>query len=160
TGHFLRLLEMPELALDWSHTLLRLLLKYREVIGLGDLAERVLTLARTLKGLRSLLSDASSVWMGVVALPESLSVPETGRLLPRLRGLGLRPEVLLVNRVLDSGGEVPARANRALSRLLAIDPGLRMAAAPLLERGPTGVADLARFAGTWREIEKPPGDSP
>jgi arsenite/tail-anchored protein-transporting ATPase len=57
TGHMLRLLEMPEVALEWAHTLLRLLLKYREVIGLGRLAERVLRLSRSLRSVTELLHD-------------------------------------------------------------------------------------------------------
>ena len=31
TGHLLRLLEMPAIALDWTHRLMRLMLKYRDV---------------------------------------------------------------------------------------------------------------------------------
>ncbi len=31
TGHLLRLLDMPAIALDWSHRLMRLMLKYRDV---------------------------------------------------------------------------------------------------------------------------------
>ena len=37
TGHALRLLAMPDAALEWVHALLAILLKYRAVIGLGCL---------------------------------------------------------------------------------------------------------------------------
>ena len=46
TGHFLRLLELPAVALDWTHQVMRLLLKYRELVAPGELAERLLELAR------------------------------------------------------------------------------------------------------------------
>src|SRR5215208_6351532 len=46
TGHLIRLLEMPALALDWSHRLLRLMLKYRELAGGGELGAELLTFAR------------------------------------------------------------------------------------------------------------------
>jgi arsenite-transporting ATPase len=32
TGHLLRLLEMPAVALDWTHRLMRMMLKYRELV--------------------------------------------------------------------------------------------------------------------------------
>ena len=38
TGHTLRLLALPETALAWIHAMLAILLKYRELIGLGQLA--------------------------------------------------------------------------------------------------------------------------
>src|SRR5262249_7494557 len=46
TGHLLRLLEMPAIALDWSHRLMRLMLKYRDVVGLGDTAHDLLDFAK------------------------------------------------------------------------------------------------------------------
>jgi arsenite-transporting ATPase len=84
TGHLLRLLEMPAVALDWAHALLRLLLGYREVVGLGEAAERVLRFARTLRALRARLEDGAHTFVLAVALPEALSVPETERLAARL----------------------------------------------------------------------------
>ncbi|MET0399548.1 MAG: TRC40/GET3/ArsA family transport-energizing ATPase, partial [Longimicrobiaceae bacterium] len=103
TGHLLRLLEMPAVALDWSHALLRLLLGYREVAGLGATAERVLRFARTLRALRGRLEDGAHTFVLAVALPEALSVPETERLALRLGELGTAPGALLVNRALAGG---------------------------------------------------------
>src|SRR5690606_9330407 len=48
TGHVLRLLEMPGVALAWTHALMRLLLKYRSVVRLEGPGQRVLELSRTL----------------------------------------------------------------------------------------------------------------
>ena len=42
TGHLLRLLEMPRLALEWTHQLMRLMLKYKDVAGLGETAQELL----------------------------------------------------------------------------------------------------------------------
>src|SRR5262249_36897366 len=38
SGHLLRLLEMPEVALSWIRALLKLMLEYKEVIHWGDIA--------------------------------------------------------------------------------------------------------------------------
>jgi len=149
TGHLLRLLEMPSVALDWSHAVLRLLLKYREVVGLGGTAERVLSFARLVRALRERLADRAHTWVAAVALPEALSIPETERMVPRLAALGLAPELLLVNRLLTAADEVvPERADAA--RLLLEIPGVPAAAgAPALPEGPRGADDLLRFAASW-----------
>lgn len=156
TGHFLRLLEMPELALEWTHSLLRLLLKYRDVVRLEGLGARVLELARALRRLRAIVSDEAATWVVIVALPESLSVPETARLLPRLRSLGLVTGALLVNRALSSSGELLAEASGTTARLLKIDPEIPAGAAPLLASGPVGRKQLADFLDQWREIGNQP----
>jgi arsenite-transporting ATPase len=151
TGHLLRLLELPELALEWTHTLLRLLLKYREVIGLGSLADRVLQLARSLRGFRVRLSDPDATWFLAVALPESLAVPETRRLLAGLRGLRVPAGALLVNRLLEDG--LPRRGGDGYAAALAELAGdLPCAASPDMAGGVRGVADLRRFADSWRSV--------
>src|SRR6185503_18038534 len=58
TGHLLRLLDMPRLAVAWSHQLMRLMLKYREVVSLGDAAQELLDFARRTKAVESRLVDA------------------------------------------------------------------------------------------------------
>jgi arsenite-transporting ATPase len=152
TGHLLRLLELPGVALDWTRAVLRMLLKYREVMGLGTVAERLLELSRDLRALRELLRDPGSTWFLGVALPEALGVPETARLLGRLRALGIAPGALLVNRAfagddaLTHGGEIAA--------LLALDDALTFAAAPDELEGPVGPDALAEFAGRWRMLER------
>ena len=103
TGHFLRLLELPDVVLEWTHQAMRLLLKYREVVAPGELGERLLKLSRTLRSFRTRLRDPVRTWMLVVTLPESLSAPETTRLLARLRELEIAPGALLLNRALRNG---------------------------------------------------------
>lgn len=155
TGHLLRLLEMPAVALDWSHAVLRLLLKYREVVGLGGTAERVLAFSRTLRALGERLRDRAHTFRMVVALPEALSVPETERLLPRMEALGLAPEVLLVNRLLSGEGVAPGRGAEA-RRLLEIPGVPKAVGAPEWREGPRGAEALLRFSLAWRRIH--PGE--
>src|SRR5262249_18877957 len=57
TGHALRLFAMPDAALEWVHALLAILLKYRAVVGLGELASDLLSVARDLRELAALLRD-------------------------------------------------------------------------------------------------------
>ncbi|CAN5806033.1 arsenical pump-driving ATPase [soil metagenome] len=151
TGHLLRLLEMPGVALQWTHTLLRLLLKYREVIGLGQLAERVLKLAHSLRALLALFTDPERSWLLLVALPESLSVPETQRLAERLEAMSIPVGGLLINRLLTS--EHVSGDEKHAAELTRIATGVH-AAAPLLDRGPVGVAELRAFSGGWRLFDR------
>lgn len=152
TGHLLRLLEMPELALEWTHALLRLLLKYREVLGLGGLAERVLALSRSIKTFRARLGDERHTWMMIVALPESLSVPETKRLAERLRGLDVPASAVLVNRALADGG-VRAATREATAEIVRAAGALPVFGAPDLTVGPVGPDALRDYLNGWRQLE-------
>lgn len=155
TGHLLRLLELPALALEWSHLVLRLLLRYREVVGLGELAERVLGFARDVRRLEATLRDRTATLVLVVARPEALGVPETRRLLARLAELGMAADVLLVNQLLG-GGRRPGVASPGVAalaaELLALPHAPVAAAAPLLDAGPHGADALRRFAQSWRRL--------
>jgi arsenite-transporting ATPase len=156
TGHLLRLLELPDAALEWTHALLRLLLKYREAIRLGGLAERVLRLAHDLRSLRDRLREKESTFFLAVALPESLSIPETGRLLAGVRRTGVTPQALLVNRSLQSTAELSAELLPNIAQLLAIDDSVPPVAAPIAAPAPTGVEALRAFASYWRRLENYP----
>ena len=88
-GHTLRLLALPGLALEWVRALLTTLLKYRQVLGLGALAEDLVELSRGLRQLQALLADPRQARVVVVTRPAALPRLETIRLLRRLDALGL-----------------------------------------------------------------------
>lgn len=152
TGHFLRLLELPGVALDWCHAILRLLLKYRSVVSLEGAGERILKLSRSLKALRARLIDPAFTWACAVALPESLSIPESERLIDGLRKAGIEPAALIVNRALTSGGKVDHVHDEAVSELLRIDPTLPAVATLQMRLSPRGLSALAEFYVTWRNV--------
>lgn len=154
TGHLLRLLELPDQVLEWTRMLLRLLLKYREVVGLGPLAERVLHLSRGVRDLRDRLRDPARCWILAVALPEVLSVAETGRLLARLEALGNPAAALLVNRLVEDG-RIPESRGGPAAALAALRPGSPMIAAPDLRPAPRGAGALAEFTRAWRTVRSP-----
>jgi arsenite/tail-anchored protein-transporting ATPase len=158
TGHLLRLLEAPALAREWSHAVLRILLRYRQVAGLGEFAERVLRFAREVKALEQLLSDRSRTMLAVVALPERLSVSETGRLLNGLRSRDVHPSVLIVNRLLDDAGDGRIERKHAplAAELLALEQSPDAVATPAMPGRPTGLRSLQLFAQQWRRIDAHP----
>ena len=140
TGHLLRLLEMPALALDWSHRLMRIMLKYREVAGLGDAASELLDFAKRTRMVQSLLADPARAGLLVVALDEPLVRGETARLVSRVRALGVHVSGVLWNRVV------------APPRPLEGTGAPPQFAAPALDPPPRGVEALRRWYATWEPL--------
>lgn len=119
TGHLLRLLEMPAVALEWSHRLMRLILKYREVGGLGEAAQELVSFSRRTRALDQLLHDESRAGMVLVTLDEPIVHTESVRLADAVRANGIAVTALVVNRLRDS--HVPAAPAWAPRTILALE---------------------------------------
>jgi arsenite-transporting ATPase len=104
TGHLLRFLELPEVALVWVRTFLKLLLKYRNVVRWEGVAAELVALSKSIKRVAELLTDAGRAEFVGVAAPERMSLEETVRLAASLEELKVPMSRLLVN------GVVPAEA--------------------------------------------------
>jgi arsenite-transporting ATPase len=139
TGHLLRLLEMPKTALAWSHQLMRLMLKYREIGGLGEAAADVLAFARDLRALDALLHDPSRCAVLVVTLDERVVATETTRLVTEIASRGLAVSGVLLN-----------RATGATTFPLPAAP-LHLQA-PLATPPPVGPAQLHDWAQSWMPL--------
>lgn len=142
TGHLLRLLEMPALALSWTHRLMRLMLEYKEVAGLGDAAKEVLDFARRTRALRELMANRERVSILVVANDEPLVRDESRRLVEACRKRGVDVGGVLWNRVTDpvaplSGAEAP-----------------RQFVAPATSPAPRGGPGLRAWCATWRPLDE------
>lgn len=142
TGHLLRLLEMPALALDWTHRILRLLLRYREVVGLGDAAAELLAFARRTRALAGLLSDPSRAGVVLVALDEPLVRAESGRLALAVGERGIALRAIVWNRVREAH-PAPLTAHATAPHFVAAECG----------RPPVGAAAIAAWASGWRGAE-------
>jgi arsenite-transporting ATPase len=159
TGHALRLLTMPAGALEWVHALLAILLKYRAVMGLGELASDLLDVARELRELAALLRDGSRTRVVAVARPAALPRLETARLLRALRRLNIPVGGVVVNAVTPPGcarcrraaarerGETAALASAARS---AVGERCAMISAPAESPPPGGVEGLRDWLRRWQ----------
>jgi arsenite/tail-anchored protein-transporting ATPase len=163
TGHALRLLAMPDAALEWVHALLAILLKYRAVVGLGELASDLLDVARDLRELAALLRDPARTRVVVVTRPAALPRLETARLVRGLRRLGITVGALLINAVTPPDCErcrraaaVEAREIAALLAAVRSAAGRRyaMISAPIEAPPPCGVASLGRWLRRWQWHER------
>jgi arsenite-transporting ATPase len=141
TGHFLRLLEMPDAALAWTHALLRVLLKYRSVLRLDGLAQDLLVWAKQLKSLLEVLKDPGRSGVVVVTLAETLARRETDRLLAGLRRESVPVAAVVQNRwTADTPVAGPdTRTPRPWSTILS----------PLLPDPPVGPEALLALAERW-----------
>ena len=102
TGHLLRLLEMPRLALDWTHQLMRLMLRYKDVAGLGDTARELLEFAKNLRSLDALLRDPTRCGMVLVTLEEPVVRAESERLAAAAGERGVAVRAVVHNRGMPS----------------------------------------------------------
>ena len=136
TGHFLRLLEMPRLALEWSHQLLRLMLKYKDVTGLGETAQELLDFSRNLRAVDALLHDAKRCGVVLVALDQPVVRAETERLADAVRERG----VAIAGVVLNRATSTPA--------LPTADAPVHFQA-PVVDPPPVGVDALRHWSDSW-----------
>jgi len=147
TGHLLRLLEMPGVALAWTHQLMRLILRYRELGALGDAGADLLALAHRVRTVSALLGDPRRAALVVVALDEPLVRNETRRLTDAVGSLGLAISGIVWNRSAPGASipELPLPAAATAAQLVAFET----------QPSPRGVAEIRRWAGSWLE---PAGD--
>ena len=171
TGHALRLFAMPDAALEWVHALLAILLKYRTVVGLGELASDLLDVARDLRALTALLRDPARTRVVAVTRPAALPRLETARLLRGLRRLRIAVGAVMINAVTpDSTARHCPRCRRAAAgerrEITALAAAVRSAAgrryamisAPVEAPPPGGAASLARWLRRWRWHEHSQGE--
>lgn len=99
TGHLIRFLELPEIALSWVRTFIKLLLKYKNIVRWNGVAEELVALSKSIKRVAALLTDADACEFVGVAIPERMSLEETVRLAATLARLHVPMRRLLINNV-------------------------------------------------------------
>lgn len=140
TGHLIRLLEMPSLALDWAHRLLRLMLKYRELAGGGELAVQLMAFSRRTKAVAALLHDAARAGVIVVVLDEPIVRVEGSRIVDRVRALGRHVPAVIWNRA------------SVVPEPLPVEPHVRQFVAAEVMPPPVGAPRLLRWFDDWRAL--------
>jgi arsenite-transporting ATPase len=140
TGHLLRLLDMPAIALDWTHRLMRLMLKYRDVVGLGDTAQELVDFAKRTRALDQLLHAGARAALVIVSLDEPVVRTETERLSDAAHARGINVPLLVWNRTRDIPAPLPA----------SVAP--RQFFAEERSPAPIGVEALRAWLDSWREV--------
>ena len=97
TGHLIRFLELPQVALSWIRTFMKLLLKYQNVVKATEVAEELVALSKSIKRVSALLTDAERCEFVGVAIAERMSLEETVDLAKALDKLEVPMGKLLIN---------------------------------------------------------------
>jgi arsenite/tail-anchored protein-transporting ATPase len=98
TGHFLRLLELPKTAGDWVRELMRILLRYRELVAPGALGEELVSASRAMHALEETLKSERT-GVVVVTRPERIVIAETDRLIAALNRRSMKVVSVIANYV-------------------------------------------------------------
>jgi len=99
TGHLIRFLELPQVALSWIRTFIKLLLKYKDIMRANQVAEELVAMSKSIKKVIALLTDPERCEFVGVAIPERMSLEETVDLAKSLEKLKVPMSKLLINGV-------------------------------------------------------------
>ena len=99
SGHLLRLLELPNLIRDWLKIFCSLLPKYRKVMRLPHLSERLVKLSRELKSLLVLLQDIDQTRLYAETIPTHLAIEKTSELIAGLQKLRITLQAVFINQI-------------------------------------------------------------
>jgi arsenite-transporting ATPase len=113
TGHLIRFLELPEVALSWIRTFMKLLLKYQNVVRATEVAEELVALSKSIKRVLALLTDQEMCEFVGVAIPERMSLEETIDLAKSLEKLKVPLRKLLINGVISADAAKQCRFCKA-----------------------------------------------
>jgi arsenite/tail-anchored protein-transporting ATPase len=97
TGHLIRFLELPQVAISWIRTFMKLLLKYKDVMRANQVAEELVALSKSIRKVIALLTDSERCEFVGVAIPERMSLEETADLAKSLENLKVPFNRLLIN---------------------------------------------------------------
>jgi arsenite-transporting ATPase len=136
SGHFLRLIGTPELALEWVHALLRILRRERGPDIMSAL-EDLLELAGRIRRLHTVLTDAAQSGVLLITTDEPVVRSGTERLGDALAAAGMHRIATVVNRADESCQPLTGKLS-----------GTTLCA-PSWPESPVGEAALRQFLGQW-----------
>ena len=162
TGHLIRFLELPQVALSWVRTFIKLLLKYQHVVHATRIAEELVALSKSIKRVLVLLTDPKACEFVGVAIPERMSLEETFDLSQSLERLQIPLQRLLINGLVPEEviGECDFCRGRRRQQLSVINEFKRRLAtelfvAPQQPNAIQGAPDLVHHFASWRLVSEP-----
>ena len=88
------------MALQWLHTLFKLLIKYKGVVRLSGVAEKALEMARSVRKVHEALMNGQKTEFVAISAPEAMVIHELMRLLEDLERLSISCRQIVVNKVI------------------------------------------------------------
>ena len=158
TGHLIRFLELPQVALSWIRTFMKLLLKYQNVVKATHVAEELVALSKSIKGVLALVTDAERCEFVGVAIPERMSLEETVDLAKALDKLKVPMEKILINGLVPRTGCDFCKSRRKMQDQVVVSfrkrfPSVNLFAAPQQPHEITGSQDLLKHFQAWDRVQ-------
>ena len=161
TGHLIRFLELPQVALSWIRTFMKLLLKYKDVMQATQVAEELVALSKSIKKVIALLTDPERCEFVGVAIPERMSLEETVDLAKSLEKLKVPMSKLLINGVVPSNDCKFCRSRRKMQEQVVQEfqakfrrRGVEIFVAPQQPHEITGTKGLQEHFKAWEKASR------
>jgi arsenite-transporting ATPase len=161
TGHLIRFLELPEVALSWIRTFIKLLLKYKDVMRANEVAEELVALSKSIKKVIALLTDQESCEFVGVAIPERMSLEETKDLAKSLEKLKVPLNKLLINGIVPENACRFCRSRRKMQEQVVREfqskfrrRAVEIFVAPQQPHEITGAKDLLNHFNAWKKFSR------
>ncbi|HYK21242.1 MAG TPA: ArsA family ATPase, partial [Pyrinomonadaceae bacterium] len=161
TGHLIRFLELPQVALSWIRTFMKLLLKYQNVLRANQVAEELVSLSKSIKKVLALLTDAERCEFVGVAIPERMSFEETVDLAKSLEKLKVPLGKLLINGLTPDEGCSFCKARREMQDQVVADfqkrflrGSVEIFVAPQQPSEIRGTNGLRKHFGAWERLSR------
>ena len=159
TGHLIRFLELPEVALSWIRTFMKLLLKYQNVLRATHVAEELIALSKSIKKVLALLTNAEQCEFVGVAIPERMSLEETIDLAKSLASLEVPLKRLLINGVVPETGCSFCKTRRKMQDEVIEEfrrrlRGVELYVATQQPHEITGAEDLKEHFSEWKKFAR------
>ena len=161
TGHLIRFLELPQVALSWIRTFIKLLLKYKDVMRANQVAEELVALSKSIKKVIALLTDAEACEFVGVAIPERMSLEETVDLAKSLEKLKVPLDKLLINGVVPENACRFCKSRRTMQQQVMDEfqakfrrRGVKIFVAPQQPHEITGAKNLREHFNAWENFSR------
>ena len=162
TGHLIRFLELPQVALSWIRTFIKLLLKYQNIVRANEVAEELVALSKSIKRVLALLVNRETCEFVGVAIPERMSWVETSDLAKSLDKLNVPLQRLLINGVVseDAANSCAFCRARRKGQMEVVREfqnkfrrrSVQLFLAPQQPHEIRGAADLLEHVSSWRTL--------
>ncbi len=153
TGHLLRFLELPEMVREWLMAFFRLILKYKGVVRLTNVAEKALAMARNVRRIQETLTNREKTDFIGVTIPEAMGFLELDRLICVLDNSGIPSNNIAINMVIpktdcDFCSFKRMEEQRHIKKIHSIYPGRAIIKIPLFPHEIHGVDKLNKVGKT------------
>ena len=99
SGHLLRFLELPEIVRDWLKSIFKILLKYKNIVGLIDIKRKLLDFSKDIKKIQEILFGPKTTEFIMISIAEEMGIREMGDLAQSLEKLNVSSNYIILNMI-------------------------------------------------------------